>query len=729
MLRLIWPLFLFICITSFGEELLNIKLTHEEEEWVKFAREREINIYLDRDRGILNYCTESGDRGIFPYMIEVLEKNTGLNFRVVEEDKESFEESVDLGIPHIVFGVEDYKRNSENYYYLEKPVKLNGIFITRKDYPIIDSGTGISNRTIVCVEEDQIKDKIISKYGEKVKIILRPSIEEATKSILSGEADIYVEDLQDGLKYLVENPELNIKINYFSQSLKTSYYIGGKPQYRPLINIIGKIFSGVDINKELIYDKALDYTKNKLEISEEVRSYIKNNRTLKVYLPEVKNLSPLYYIDKSGNENGFLVNYFYEIERILGVKVVLEKGNSPQGYHINPFIVTVNNKELRNENFFTTAPYYEFQFLIFNRENSGYISDSIDLNKYKVAVAKGSIAEDYLLNRGLKSNLVILPSNEDVIKSVSSGGADLFIGNIKGTDGLLKKYKIKNIKVAGIIQDKISLKIGVPKEEKILFFIINSFERDFSYGIEQRKKEMLEKNITLSRDYKFSILIALISATGFWGVYIHLKRVKRIHSKIRNLTIGLVETLENANSYNDEDTGFHVRRINKYSQLISSKLGMNNTFVQEIGLFASLHDIGKIGIPDSILKKPGKLTIEEFEIMKNHTEIGFNIIKGLDVGSVALNIIRYHHERWDGGGYGKSLKGEEIPIEARIVALADVYDALRQERVYKKPFSHEKACEVITSESGKHFDPQLVEVFLENHEYFKEIFENIGAKR
>lgn len=724
MIRLIWPLFLFTCFTLLGEELLNIKLTHQEREWIKFAREKEINIYLDKDRGILNYCAAGGDKGIFPHIIEVLEKNTGLNFKVVEEDKDYFEKSVDSGIPHIVFGVEDYKRNGDNYYYLENPVKLNGIFITRKDYPPIDSGTDISHRTIVCVEEDQIKDKVTSKYGEKIKIILRPSIEEATKSILSGEADIYIEDLQDGLKYLVENPQVDIHINYFSQSMKTSYYIGGKPQYRPLIDIIEKIFSVVDINKELVYDKALDYTKDKLAISEEVRNYIRNNRTLYVFLPEVKDLYPLHYIDDSGNEKGFLVNYFYEIERILGVKIVLEKGKSPHGFHINPFIVTLNNKELRNEDFFTTNPYYEFQFLIFNRENSGYIYNFTNLNKYKIAVVKGSVAEDYLLKRDMKENLVILPSNEEVIKSVSAGKTDLFIGDIKRTDYLLKKCKIKNIKIAGITQDKISFKIGIPKEEKTLYFIINSFGKDFSYGIDQRKKEFFEKSITFSRDYKFSIFILLTSIIGFFGIYIHLKRVKGLYSKVRTLTIGLIETLENANGYNDEDTGAHVRRINKYSQLISSKLGMNNSFVKEVGIYASLHDIGKIGISDSILKKPGKLTPEEFETMKKHTEIGYNLIRSLDVGSIALNIIRYHHERWDGNGYGRGLSGKEIPIEARIVTLADVYDALRQERVYKKSFSHERAMEIIISESGKHFDPQLVNIFLENNEYFNEIFEN-----
>jgi len=185
----------------------------------------------------------------------------------------------------------------------------------------------------------------------------------------------------------------------------------------------------------------------------------------------------------------------------------------------------------------------------------------------------------------------------------------------------------------------------------------------------------------------------------------------------------LVETLENANTFNDEDTGAHIKRLNQYSELLAEELKMPNSFVNEIGLYASLHDVGKIGIPDNILKKPGKLTEEEFETMKNHVEIGYNLMKDLDISPVALNIVRYHHEKWNGLGYGKGLKEEEIPIEARIVALADVYDALRQERVYKKAFTHEKSVEIIRSESGKHFDPEIVKIFIKKHKNFERIFE------
>ena len=158
--------------------------------------------------------------------------------------------------------------------------------------------------------------------------------------------------------------------------------------------------------------------------------------------------------------------------------------------------------------------------------------------------------------------------------------------------------------------------------------------------------------------------------------------------------------------------------------MLARELKLSREFLRDIGLYASLHDIGKIGIPDTILKKPGKLTREEFDEMKLHTEIGYKLMDGLNISRIASNIVRYHHEKWDGSGYPKGLSGEEIPIEARIVALADVYDALRQKRVYKEAFTHEKAIEIISFQSEKHFDPQIVNIFLIHHNEFKKIFGN-----
>lgn len=188
--------------------------------------------------------------------------------------------------------------------------------------------------------------------------------------------------------------------------------------------------------------------------------------------------------------------------------------------------------------------------------------------------------------------------------------------------------------------------------------------------------------------------------------------------------------------YRDEDTGGHVQRTSSYVRLICSELLKRGYFpdeLQEMNVHrmvraAPLHDIGKIGVSDAILLKPGRLTAEEFEIMKSHTVMGTEILTKMYERTPtqhyldwAIKIAEGHHEKFDGSGYPYGLAGEDIPLCSRIMAVADVYDALVSERSYRKSMSHEEACSVIYKGSGTHFDPRIVEVFKESHEQFAEL--------
>lgn len=189
----------------------------------------------------------------------------------------------------------------------------------------------------------------------------------------------------------------------------------------------------------------------------------------------------------------------------------------------------------------------------------------------------------------------------------------------------------------------------------------------------------------------------------------------------------------------DNETGYHIKRTKLYVNLLANLLKenlkyaglLNQENIDLITISAPLHDIGKVGISDNILLKPGKLTKEEFEIMKTHASLGREAIeraeKLIDKSETFLKfakeIASSHHERWDGNGYPNRLKGEEIPISARIMAVADVYDALVSKRVYKEAFSNDDAVKIISDEAGKQFDPEIVKVFIENKEKFREISE------
>ncbi len=186
----------------------------------------------------------------------------------------------------------------------------------------------------------------------------------------------------------------------------------------------------------------------------------------------------------------------------------------------------------------------------------------------------------------------------------------------------------------------------------------------------------------------------------------------------------------------DQETGKHLERMREYSRAITTELmrwekfekTIDAQYIELIYLTSPLHDVGKVGIPDAVLLKPGKLTPEEFEVMKRHTLIGGETLLASAEAhpeasflKMALDIALKHHEKWDGSGYPFGLKGEEIPLSARIVALADVYDALTTKRVYKPAFAHEVATDIIRQSSGKHFDPDLVEAFFNIENQIRDI--------
>ncbi len=194
------------------------------------------------------------------------------------------------------------------------------------------------------------------------------------------------------------------------------------------------------------------------------------------------------------------------------------------------------------------------------------------------------------------------------------------------------------------------------------------------------------------------------------------KDLETAHQELQGAYLDTINRLVIAAEYKDEDTGDHIVRMARYSALIAEKLGLSARDVQNILYAAPMHDVGKIGIPDSILLKPGKLTAEEFEIMKSHTTIGAKILGNsvAEILKIAAQIALSHHEKWNGKGYPQGLSGDEIPLFGRIVGLADVFDALTSKRPYKDPFPAEIAFEIIMGDRGKHFDPDVVDVFLEN---------------
>ncbi len=202
-----------------------------------------------------------------------------------------------------------------------------------------------------------------------------------------------------------------------------------------------------------------------------------------------------------------------------------------------------------------------------------------------------------------------------------------------------------------------------------------------------------------------------------------MSHLEATHDELKIAKEEVIKRLGMAAEFRDEETGQHIQRMSLYTSELASLAGLTNDEVELIRVASPLHDAGKIGIPDAILRKPGRHTPEEFEIMKKHAEIGHEMLvgSGFPVLDMAAVIAFTHHEKWEGNGYPRQISGEDIPLAGRITAISDVFDALTTKRIYKPAYSVEKSIAIMKQGRGKHFDPRLLDLFLDKLDVFLEI--------
>ena len=297
-----------------------------------------------------------------------------------------------------------------------------------------------------------------------------------------------------------------------------------------------------------------------------------------------------------------------------------------------------------------------------------------------------------------------------------------YIGCNKAFEDLLqlKKVDILNKSVTEVLNKNVADYYNTKDDKLLEDHIRQEYESEISFKDGTSKNLVFYKNIFYEND----------TIAGIIGVVFDITERKLFNNRLETLNKEIMDTqkeilfkLGAVAETRSKETGMHVKRVAEYSKLLATFYGLSQIEIETVKMASPMHDIGKIGIPDEILNKPGRYTPEEFEIMKKHAQIGYEMLKDSNKPLVQASAIiaHQHQEKYDGTGYPRQLKGEEIHIYGRITAVADVFDALGSERVYKKAWKDKDIFTFFKNQSGKHFDPVLIDIFFNNLDKFLKV--------
>lgn len=586
----------------------------------------------------------------------------------------------------------------------------------------------LSHARVIFRKDDATLESVQQRYPELKFRSLRlvATSDDAFRLLSEHQADFYINDASE-----MENTQRYYLISRPFPELRIPVVLAFSPDLLPLrdkINaFIGEWYRSGEMNKALENSRR-DYLLSRIVLTGTERDWIANN-TLQVTLPKNENFAPLIWKDGQGY-HGTAIDMVNDMRDLLGMRVNVSFVDNyaamlPTRHWPVRLVDIVERSDAAHADG-RIGPDIAWHNVYYNRIGKPFLWDEESIRSQRVGVLEGSFSATYLQRRfGNDVIIVTRPSVEGLINAIEDNKIDFILGDLSSLESTLRGNELFRgvLKVAGITRSEFIIGPWVQPDHP-LFHLLTQIHRlsEFRTQLERPPERSVFPELT-KNTLKIVSVILLIAALFSIGMLFMMRRHIR-QNRIVNRNI--VQALEKVNRAHDDETGSHIQRVSKYCGLMGRELGLSRSMIRDIEHFASLHDVGKIAVPERILRKQGSLTVEEFSEMKLHTIKGWRIIQGLSLGAVAENIIHFHHEKWDGSGYPEGLRGEQIPLEARILAIADVYDALRQKRVYKPGFSHDEACEIIFKGAGKHFDPQLIALFRQHHLKFRMIFDSLS---
>ncbi|MGL5622761.1 HD domain-containing phosphohydrolase, partial [Cetobacterium sp.] len=690
--------------------IFSLDLTKVEKSWIKKNKDKVFFIDIYSPNHVYLYKKDSGElAGVYMEFFEKLQQETELKFKIQNSNKNAMKKLLLNGSGDILFNVARTPQREKKYFFIPTYNTYNVGLFTKKDSSF--NLNSIQNYKVGHV--DETSDSILVKefYPEFKNLI---SIEDngnfGFSSLENKEIDAIVgKSSNDVFKNYNFTPLKNIPSSQLWLVVNKNY---------PILKDIIEKFQ-IDFSEKYVVEslkkERLTFYKQLLKNDPLIDKLKDRYKQLKVLLPINKEVIPLLYISR-GTYQGYVIDRLKELSYLTDIPISYTQ-DSKASYDIkaiNTDLFNIQNK------FF--IPYYESQLAAFSLTDNNFVDSYSDIKNKKIGfISSEELNKNIIKKIVTPNNFNFFKSTKSALKALINKKIDYLYGDFKIISMAISNEHLESdIKVSGFFNKITPIGFGVKDDSDLAEFIDKLFPSHLSESRILYSELVIPKN--LSPNYKYFIIMFSISSIIILILFYFLRKATIASKKERLITRALVESFETANEFNDEDTGNHILRVNLYSKFLAEKLKCHKKFIKEISEYASLHDIGKIGIPDSILKKPGKLSPYEFEEMKKHVLLGKKLIDKMQLGTVAQNIALYHHEKWNGKGYYYGLKEIEIPLEARIVGLADVYDALRQKRVYKDGFSHEEAIEIIKKERGQHFDPTLIDIFLKFNEDFNKIF-------